>query len=276
MYGKKVYYQRIKILFILLFIVAILPLFTSQVNAHPPEKMTLTYDINTKMLNVTITHIVKNTTEHYIKTLTIEKNNVLILTKQYDSQPSTTSFTYTYPINAIGSDEITVTAYCIISGSLQEQLIVPFYGQNQPPESPTISGPSQGRINIAYSFTFCSTDPDGDSIYYCVDWGDGGQEVCIRPYPSGACVTIEHVWTEEQTYKITVVAKDTKNAESTPATHKITLPKSKTYQSYQPYDILSNLDNKIDYRITIHHHLVKYYIEIFKFFFTNININTLL
>ncbi|RLF53387.1 MAG: hypothetical protein DRN24_01035, partial [Thermoplasmata archaeon] len=41
------------------------------------------------------------------------------------------------------------------------------------PAKPTITGPSKGKPNKEYSFTFKSTDPEGSNIYYYVDWGDG-------------------------------------------------------------------------------------------------------
>ena len=256
--------KQVKIILFLIFTIIIFPFINSQVAAHTPEKMTLTYDLNAHMLNVTITHIVSNTTNHYIKTVTVEKNNVLVLTKQYDSQPSTTTFTYSYPLVAIGGDELKVTAYCSISGFIQEKIIVPFYGENHPPASPTINGPSQGKPNVEYSFTFCSTDPDGDSIYYCVDWGDGSEEICVRPFPSGACVTISHSWTNEQTYKITAVAKDIKNAESQPTTHSITLPKSKINQVNNPIHIFLLIAHTFDKYVDNHFDIRNYYFPIFK------------
>ena len=100
-------------------------------------------------------------------------------------------------------------------------------GINNPPTKPSIDGPSQGKPDTEYEFRFCSTDPDGDSIYYCIDWGDGNEEVCVRPFPSGACVVQMHSWSSEKTYIIKVKARDTKGAESETATHAITMPKNK-------------------------------------------------
>ena len=48
---------------------------------------------------------------------------------------------------------------------------------NEPPEIPTIEGPTSGTTGTTYTYKFCSNDPDGDDIYYCVDWGEGGGEV---------------------------------------------------------------------------------------------------
>jgi hypothetical protein len=44
---------------------------------------------------------------------------------------------------------------------------------NLPPEPPTITGPQQIKINTEETFTFSSIDPDGDDLYYLIEWGDG-------------------------------------------------------------------------------------------------------
>ena len=99
---------------------------------------------------------------------------------------------------------------------------------NSPPEKPTIEGPESGKTGTAYTYRFCSNDPDGDDIYYCVDWGDSAGEVCIGPLPSGTCLEESHTWTSDGTYTIKVKAQDTSQAESDYATLSVSMPKSKT------------------------------------------------
>ncbi|MCX6717443.1 MAG: hypothetical protein NTU76_02095, partial [Candidatus Taylorbacteria bacterium] len=41
---------------------------------------------------------------------------------------------------------------------------------NNPPPPPTISGPIKGYIGRGYQFSFVSTNPDGDTMKYGVDW----------------------------------------------------------------------------------------------------------
>jgi hypothetical protein len=120
---------------------------------------------------------------------------------------------------------------------------------NSPPSKPEIEGPSDGITNTEYEFKFCSSDPDGDEITYCVDWGDGVGEVCLGPFPSGACITEKHTWSSEATFTIKVKARDTNDAESETATHSITLPKNKIINGHpliisrliERYPILLNL-----------------------------------
>lgn len=65
-------------------------------------------------------------------------------------------------------------------------------------------------------------DPDGDDVYYWIDWGDGTVEDWIGPYASGVTVCISHVWIDEGTYQIKVKAKD-QDGESKCAVYSLTL-----------------------------------------------------
>ena len=116
----------------------------NQVFAHPPQDIVLEYDVNTITLNVTITHQVSNPDNHYIYKVEIKKNEVLFLTENYDSQPSTLSFTYSYSVDAQGGDVLKVTAYCNIAGSITREITVPRNGENNPPNKPE---PPMGETN---------------------------------------------------------------------------------------------------------------------------------
>ena len=97
---------------------------------------------------------------------------------------------------------------------------------NNPPETPTITGPASGNAGKAYTYTFSSTDPDGDDVYYCVNWSDDAGEVCIGPFASGEEVTTTHTWPEKGTYVINVKARDIYQAESNWGTLTVTMPYS--------------------------------------------------
>ena len=84
---------------------------------------------------------------------------------------------------------------------------------NNPPVSPTIEGPAKGKIGEEYEYSFTSTDPDEDDIFYYIDWGDGQVDEWIGPYGSEK-VNISHIWGEKGTYTIKAKAKDNHDAES--------------------------------------------------------------
>ncbi len=81
------------------------------------------------------------------------------------------------------------------------------YG-NQPPKTPTIDGPTNGTTGASYDYTLFSEDPDGDDVYYWIDWGDGTSSDWIGPYTSGEEITSSHVWNEPGEYEIIAKSKD--------------------------------------------------------------------
>jgi hypothetical protein len=105
--------------------------------------------------------------------------------------------------------------------------IIPWNWPPSPPESPQISGPKHGKINIKYEYKFVSIDPDDDLLTYIIDWDDG----CIEEfgfYPSGEEITVKHAWSEERTYTIKAKARDIFGLESSWSNFDIVIPKSKT------------------------------------------------
>jgi len=96
--------------------------------------------------------------------------------------------------------------------------------ENNPPSDPIITGETQGQYGEPYDYTFMATDPDGDDVWYFIEWGDGFCEDWIGPYSSGQDVIVSHTWGEEDTYTISSKAKDTFDAESDWAYLEITMP----------------------------------------------------
>ena len=215
------------------------PLLGAQVFAHPPQDMTLTYNIDTITLDVTITHQVINPNDHYIYKVDIKKNDVLILTENYGSQPSTSTFTYSYSVDANVGDQLKVTAYCSIAGSITRQITVSENGDNLPPNAPIINGETKGKAGIEYEYTFLSIDPEGDDINYIIDWCSCGDTITIGPYLSGEEAKATYIWDEQGTYIIKAKAKDIHGAESDWATLEVSVPKNKAINT--PF--LSFLEN---------------------------------
>ncbi len=94
-------------------------------------------------------------------------------------------------------------------------LSVTISSANNPPATPsTPSGTTSGYTGISYTYTTATTDPDGDSVYYFFDWGDGSNSGWIGPYTSGYSASASHIWSSSGTYHVRVKAKDVNNAES--------------------------------------------------------------
>ena len=76
-------------------------------------------------------------------------------------------------------------------------------------------------MGIEYTFNTTTTDPDGDYIYYLVDWGDGTNSGWIGAYSSGKTVNATHIWTEEGDYEIRVKSHDCRRESNWSESHHI-------------------------------------------------------
>ena len=67
------------------------------------------------------------------------------------------------------------------------------------PDKPT--GPTSGEIEIEYTYTSLTPDPDDDLIKYCFDWDDGSV-TWTDWLESGENASINHTWEKPGVYKI--------------------------------------------------------------------------
>lgn len=83
-------------------------------------------------------------------------------------------------------------------------------GAGTKPDKPTITGPATGIVGFTYNYTVSTTDPDGDDLFYNVDWDDATTSGWIGPFPSGDDAIIQNIWENPGTYNVKVQAKDDK------------------------------------------------------------------
>jgi hypothetical protein len=95
---------------------------------------------------------------------------------------------------------------------------------NQPPNPPTITGPSEGKVGTAYGYNFTAIDPKCDEVFYFIDWGDTTNSGWIGPYASGEQITRSHTWSTKGTYTVKAKAMDIHGNESDWATLTVTMP----------------------------------------------------
>ena len=121
---------------------------------------------------------------------------------------------------------------------------------NAPPNTPIITGVTNGIIGEIYDYSISSADPDGDDVYYKIVWGDCMIINNAGPYQSGEKINQTHSWSEENTYLLRVKAKDENDHEtrwSEPL--RVTLQKSKIWDHPILNWILAKITKLID---TIH------------------------
>jgi len=104
--------------------------------------------------------------------------------------------------------------------------------ENRRPDAPTIDGPTRVKAGVEYTWSFNSTDPDGDNITYYVDWGDvcGGAE-WHGPYPSSQEVFLTHAYASKNTLIINSMAVDEHGAESNMTYFDVIIPRSISFNS---------------------------------------------
>jgi hypothetical protein len=127
-----------------------------------------------------------------------------------------TVYTWTVSSTDTGSGKTTIDVYTFTTEI-----------DNNPPNKPTIIGPSGGLPFVPYSFSFRSVDPDGDDVSYYIDWGDGKTTYWTTYQSSGSPYTESHSWMGIATFTIRAKTKDINGIESEWAEHKITIPKNK-------------------------------------------------
>jgi choloylglycine hydrolase len=105
-----------------------------------------------------------------------------------------------------------------------------FEGINNPPNKPIINGPTIGKTNTEYKFTFSATDPNDDAVMYIVEWGDGETE-WTEYSDSGVEITLKHTWNEKGDYTIKAKAIDIYDAEGPWGSLDVTIPRNKIANS---------------------------------------------
>ena len=117
--------------------------------------------------------------------------------------------------------------------------------ENHPPKTPTVRGRQSGTNGTAYRYTFSATDPDGDDVYFYLNWGDtywdGGAVGWIGPYKSGQKITLEKTWAEKGNYTVRVKAKDRCDAKSDWSTLTVTMPLSYNIPRFSFWEHLFDL-----------------------------------
>jgi hypothetical protein len=101
--------------------------------------------------------------------------------------------------------------------------------ENEPPNTPIITGPNKSNIDEEIQFNISCEDPDDDDVYYYIDWGDDQINEWIGPYSSEHQVKLSHIYSEQGDYLIKIKSKDIFYEESEFTTFQISIPKSKSH-----------------------------------------------
>jgi agmatine deiminase len=127
-----------------------------------------------------------------------------------------------------------------IGGSMAHIFTAHF--KNNPPETPMIAGPTEGKIGVEYNYSINNTvDPEGDKIYIYCDWGNGTSDGWLGPYNSSEEIYLSHIWSKKGSYTIKAKIKDEFDSESNWGTLTVTIPKSKMLYYNLFFDFLKDV-----------------------------------
>ncbi|VVB61451.1 Uncharacterised protein [uncultured archaeon] len=97
---------------------------------------------------------------------------------------------------------------------------------NNQPSIPTLTGPNSVKLNKKYNYEVTTTDPEGDQVWYWIDWGDKNNTGWIGPFTSGTGTTESHIWTTKGNFTIKAKAKDMQDFQTDWATLITSVPYS--------------------------------------------------
>ena len=99
---------------------------------------------------------------------------------------------------------------------------------NSPPDKPVIDGPTTGKPEEKYTYTYTSNDPEGTDIWYRFKTNNDTPSKWFGPYRSGFNFTKERRWWYEGVYTLYCQAKDVYNDISDWGTLTVTIPRDKS------------------------------------------------
>jgi hypothetical protein len=94
---------------------------------------------------------------------------------------------------------------------------------SNPPNTPTITGETNGAIQTSYNYTIFTTDPDQDDVQYYINWGDNTTTI-TGLLESGEEIVVSHIWNNKGTFSVKIKAIDEYYAESDWASLTVTMP----------------------------------------------------
>jgi hypothetical protein len=86
--------------------------------------------------------------------------------------------------------------------------IITLWDESNPGNVAKPEGPQEWIKNFDATFSTNAIDPEGESVFYMFDWGDGNFSEWVGPYNSGQNGETSYSWSELGEYEIKAVAKD--------------------------------------------------------------------
>jgi hypothetical protein len=114
---------------------------------------------------------------------------------------------------------------------------------DQPPNRPDINGPKNGVPGVEYDFYFEVIDPEGDDVYFEIEWGDGTGIPEYGPVKSGEEIKLSHTYSRKGTFTIRARATDSFGNTGDWYNFDITIPRNKAFNLNILELLLNRLSN---------------------------------
>ncbi len=135
--------------------------------------------------------------------------------------------TTTHTYSEVGVYTVTLTITDSENNEASDTTTIWVQETNEPPNLPVISGPNAAQVGRTYDYTFSTTDPEGNDVWYLVGWGDEEIIYLFGPYGSGEEVILQHSWNKQGTFTIKAKAIDVFDDESDWAELTVQTPRNK-------------------------------------------------
>ena len=116
---------------------------------------------------------------------------------------------YDWPMGGVFDVKVQVKTECgsvVLKSDWSDPLEVTV---NDAPYIIDMDGPTHGPIGINHSFIVELTDPEGDDIFFFVDWGDGNNSGWLGPFSDDTVeVEIVHQWSYLDSFPIRIETRD--------------------------------------------------------------------
>ena len=122
-----------------------------------------------------------------------------------------------------------------------------------PPLKPEIYGKKSRSSGETMEFTFVTTDPNNDRVYYYIEWGDGNTEKWVGSYNSGSVKTFSHTNNNKDKFLIRCIVKVVHDEESEWGSLEFNIPRNRIINvksSLFSSDLFANV-----FRLVIYYYL---------------------
>ena len=93
--------------------------------AIPPSKIDLRYDAEKKNLHIAVNHVTQRNRQHYIRYITVYKNDKEVKSFHYVAQEKPSGVAEDLALEAVKGDVLRVKTQCTESGPKEETLTIP-------------------------------------------------------------------------------------------------------------------------------------------------------